>query len=220
MQQKGFKKIISDLQSVPGFWFVLLWSVVEICLIWFYQNTVTTRESAEQVLGQELSPVQIDLYLSVIREISYTFYLALPLILLVRIFLISLLLHLFLILNRIRMSIKQIFHINCVAFLAVVLKDVAKHLSVFLSQDNQTQEVLKTPFSLAFLLQSTEYTYLHRLLNEINLFEVFWMVIVIVLLRQWRTLTLKQTLVPVLGTRWLAVVFLWGAGVFYEIYFL
>lgn len=222
MIQFSCRTFILKLKYVHWTGFLLLWGLLSMVMVWFYQEHFTTRHAVEELLGEQFSPVYIDLYLARIRDMTYGALLILPLIILVRITLMALLVHLLFLLRQHMISFKKVFQGLTPAFGILLLKDLSKLIPLCVKDAGPgiTQEVLNIPLSLSSIFSFSSYPVLSRLLNAVNLFEVLWVIAVGAILSVWNGMDMKRSLWPLIIARWCSIVLLWGMGVFYEIYML
>ncbi|WP_400167465.1 hypothetical protein [Fidelibacter multiformis] len=217
-----YRPFFQRIKSVPWTGFLILWSVLSMATVWFYQDQFTTRQTVEQLLGAQFSPVYIDLIYARIQDITYWTLLCIPCFILIRMTLMALLIHLFFILTQVWIPFKRVFHAIVPAFGFLILRDVSKFipLSGMDTLDDKAGEVLKVPLALSAVVSVDSYPTLNKLLNAFNCFEGVWLLWVVLTLAVWTGLNMRKILFPLLTARILGIVLMWGLGVFYEIYML
>ncbi|MDD3807696.1 MAG: hypothetical protein PHE86_06670 [Candidatus Marinimicrobia bacterium] len=215
-----YRNALKNLQTVHWSVFWGLWSLLSMITLWFYQDHFTTRETVEQFLGDQFSPVYIDLIFARIQDMTYISILLIPLLILCRTLFMALILHLFFLLWQLEIPFKKVFYVIMTVFGMMVLKDISKIFPLFLenSSSNITNNILIVPLSLSSAFSFSFHPMLNRLLNAINIFEGMWMILVAFIITIWTGIKVKKIIGPLILARWLSIVLLWGLGIFYEIF--
>jgi len=218
----AYRPFFQRIKSVPWSGFFILWSVLSMATVWFYQDHFTTRQTVEELLGEQFSPVYIDLIFARIQDITYWTLLCIPFFILVRMTLMALLIHLFFMLTQVWISFKGVFHAIVPAFGFLILRDVSKFIlmSGMDVPGDKAGEILRVPLALSAVVSVDAYPVLNKLLNAFNCFEGLWLVWVLLTLAAWTGFKIKKIFFPLLTARILGIVLMWGIGVFYEIYML
>lgn len=216
------KKNKEYLKSSHWFWFIILWSFLQIFLIWYYQTYILSYDSLQKTLGNQLSPVQTDLYFAILQEVTYKVYFLLPVMILIRVLIMALIIHLFLLLTNHYTSLKTIIWVTSLVFGVFIIRDIVQ-IAVVSGIDNSDPDLLNNihiPLSLMSLPGLNVNPVLIRLFNQINLFEIFWFGFALLFLWKLTHYSLDKLWLPVLSARIFIIICLWGLGVFYEIYVL
>ncbi len=218
----AYQSFFKRMKSVPWSGFLILWSVLSMAFVWIYQDHFTTRQTVEQLLGEQFSPVYIDLIFARVRDITYWTLLFIPFFILIRITLMALLVHLFFMIMQIWIPFKKVFHAMLPAFGILILRDFSKLIPLFnpFTAGDMPPEVLTVPLSLGSIVSINRYPMLNKLLNAFNCFEGLWLIWVVLTLTAWTGLKIRKIVFPLLTARLLGVILMWGLGVFYEIYML
>jgi len=222
MNASIMKRLFESLKSCHWGWFILLWSFIQIFLIWFNQTYNMSYENLEQTLGNQFSPVQIDLYLAILQEVTFKVYFLLPALIFFRISVMTLIVHLFLLLSNRYISFNTLLWVSSLIFSVFIIRDIVQMTAVSGngSADQNFAQGFYMPLSLLSVLRFNVNPVFHRLLNQMNLFEILWIGLTIFVLSKVSQYSPGKLLIPFFSARVFSIICLWGLGVFYEIYVL
>lgn len=161
----------------------LILNIVSLVIIYVNNNFIFTREVFHQLYSKQMEAYRIDEYFDVVNNFSLWGYLIIPLVLLLKITLFTLLLQLPLTLKFIELKFKVVFRIVTIANIPLIISELAKTFwLVFTPYNEFTNEFLSlVPLSITNLIDITQYsTAITGFLNSINLFEFVWIFLVFI----------------------------------------
>jgi len=160
------------------FLFVLLSNLI-ITLI--NDRFIMTKDVYYLLLSDKIESNRVDDYFELTKRFSLYSYLALPIIIWLKITFVALVLQTPLMLKGIEVSFKETFKISAFANIPYVLLAVIKtSILLFTPRSNYTNDLLNMiPGSLTNFISKESYSNLaYSFLNNINLYEILWVLIV------------------------------------------
>ncbi len=216
------KKFAENLKRCHWGWFIILWSFLQIFMIWYHQTFILTYDSLEETLGNRFSPVQIDLYFTILQDVTYKIYFLLPVMILMRAVIMALIIHLFLLLRNQYTSLKTLIWVTSLNFGIFVVRDIVQIVMASRADMTASNGVdrIYMPLSLMSVPGLNVNQGFIRLFNQINLFEIIWFCFSIFFISALTQKNPGKICFPILSARVFVIICLWGLGVFYEIYML
>lgn len=163
-------------------WHIFLSLTILYLLIYFtLQNLIMTRQVYYSLLGSRMETYRIDDYINFVKKISIWGYLSQPLLLWLKIAVVSFLIQLPLMIRYTDIPFKSIFRVITLANLAAAASATTKIFYLFvLPVESINQRTLDfTPLSVTNFLDKTKYSAASwGFLSSLNLFEVLWILIV------------------------------------------
>lgn len=142
---------------------------------------IMTRETYQILLSDRLESYRIDDYYEMLKRFSIYSYLAIPLIIWLKITFIALLIQTPIMLKNIEVSFKEMFKISAIANIPYIVLGIARIVILFLTpKGNYTNELLSfTPGSITNLLVKENYNEIaYSFLSNINIYEVLWILLI------------------------------------------
>lgn len=155
--------------------------ILNLILAWFQQEYVMTREVYHNLLSDQLEILRINQQIELMERLNVWGYFLLPLLMLLKYSLLSLLLQLPLMFNFIEIPFKKIFRVVILASASSIALTATHLVWLFSLSVNQINETaLKvTPLSLSNLIDISRYPDSSiSLLNMFNIFEIGWLILI------------------------------------------
>jgi hypothetical protein len=159
-------------------WQIFIFLIIIHLLIAFWANHIVfTRELYYALLSDQMELKRIDDFAEILERYSFLSTLLIPFLLFIEYLINTLLLQLPLLLNYIEIKFRQLFRIVMLSSVALLAGRIFHFACIYFSPlDKASREILTIkPFSLASLIQASAYPRsLLYVLNECNLFQLFW----------------------------------------------
>ena len=142
---------------------------------------IMTRETYQILLSDKMESYRIDDYYEMLKRFSIYSYLAIPLIIWIKITFIALLLQTLIMLKNIEVSFKEMFKIAAIANIPFIVLGIARITILFLTPKlNYTNELFSsTPGSITNLLRRENYNEAaYSFLSNINIYEALWILLI------------------------------------------
>ncbi len=142
---------------------------------------IMTKEVYGLLLSDKIESNRIDDYYEMLKRFSLYTYLALPLLIWIKITFIALLLQTPLMLKSIEVSFKETFRIAAFANLSYILLGFIKLIILFVTpRSNYTNDLINsTPGSITNLISKESYSPVaYNFLSNINIYEILWILII------------------------------------------
>ena len=164
-------------------WHLFFLILLGICInTWIIQNHVMTREVYHNILSERMEAYRIDDYFNFVRRLSIWSYIIAPLILWIRLTLVTLLLQFPLVFRFIDLSFKRIFRIVSFAQISFLVAGFLKTFWIMRLQPYQitVEDLSTTPLALTNILEPSSISKAsHIILSNFNIFEIIWCLIVV-----------------------------------------
>jgi hypothetical protein len=178
------KQFASDIILLPANvknWrlFVILLTL-NLIISWIFQEYVMTKEVYHSILSERLEDYRIDQQIELVNRFEILGYFLLPIALWLKFSFVALLLQLPLMLKFIEIPFSKIYRAVMVASVSSVLMSAVRLGQLILTPVSQINEsVLKiTPLSLGSIIDAARYPdSAITILSAFNLFEAFWLVL-------------------------------------------
>ncbi|HOT98643.1 MAG TPA: hypothetical protein PLN61_06300 [bacterium] len=207
------------LEAIKGWHLFLLLIACEALLTWVYQEQILTREVYHALLKEQLEVQRIDALFDLLERMNLWGYVAIPLVIGIRILFVGFLLQLPLVLRFIDIPFRRLFRIVAVASLPLILLEGIRLL--FLAGIPAAQvtraDLNWIPLSLGSLLDlATASAATQGFFSHLNLFELGFLALLLIgLMRTNRLKRLDAALVVLL--MWTVVIlFQWGVTAYLE----
>lgn len=171
----------SELYKFKTWQVFLLLMALNLLMYFTLQNFIMTRQVYYSLLGDRMETYRIDDYISLMEKISLWSYIAIPLLLWLKIIIVSFLIQLPLMIKYIDVPFKSIFRAVTFAGLAATAGSIFKiGYLFFLPADKISQSTLEyNPLSITNFLEKTKFSNAAwGFLSSINAIEVLWIFIV------------------------------------------
>jgi hypothetical protein len=156
-------------------------TLIYIILSIMLSKLILSRDLYANIFGADLDDNKIDIYYNIFQKINFISVFLLPIILLIKYTLSTLLLKLPLLLKDIVIPFKEVYRIMLIASFCLILSNVANFIWITSSHTYElTKEtIFLIPFSLTSLINTSSYSVsMLKFLNKINIFEILWIVVV------------------------------------------
>jgi hypothetical protein len=186
-----------------GLWLIIALMIVTIGTGWFINERIITRDVFHQLLDARLDTSRVDSQFDLIRQIQVWGYLAMPLILLIRLTAVALTVQLFLLLAR-EVSFRKVFLATAWAQVAMCAAGIERafYLALLPSSDISQATLWVMPGSLASLLLYPEDIQrpLYAMLSLVSVFELLWCAILFIVLRRVARVSTLAAVSATVGT--------------------
>jgi hypothetical protein len=180
--EKLFEKTTIENLTLAGThlpnWQIFMFLTIIHSLIAFWANhTVFTRELYYALLSDQMELKRIDSFVEILERYSFLTTLLIPFVLFIKYLITTLLLQLPLLLNYIEIKFQILFRIVMFSSIALMTGRIVHIVWIYFSPLEKASRELLTikPFSLAALIQASAYPRSSLyVLNECNLFQLFW----------------------------------------------
>lgn len=142
---------------------------------------IMTREVYQILLSDKMESYRIDDYYEMLKRFSIYSYLAIPLIIWIKITFIALLLQTPIMLKNIEVSFKKMFKIAAIANIPFIVLGISRNAILILTpKGNYTNELFSfTPGSITNFLKKENYGEVaYSFLSNINIYEVLWILLI------------------------------------------
>lgn len=159
------------------FFITLLYLVITL----INDRFIMTREIYGLMLADQIESNRIDDYYEMLKRFSVYTYLALPIIIWLKITFIALLLQTPMMLKGIEVSFKETFRISVLANISYILLGLVKLVILFLTPTSDYTSALLNaiPGSITNFISRESYSPIaYSFLSSINIYEVLWIAIV------------------------------------------
>ena len=199
-------------------WLLAAFILATAALNWYTNTYVLTRELYHQLLGAQMELARIDANFDFVQRFALWGYLMVPLTVVARIVIVSLVIQLFLVLFTLEYPFASVMRAVTVAYPATLFTSVLN--TVFLATrdaDSVSLATLKVvPGSLSsFLLPDADATgAIYGLLSQISLPELAWCALAIAVLLSARPMDRWPVVASVCGTWILLTLLGWGLATY------
>jgi hypothetical protein len=165
----------------PNWQMFVYLAIVNFLVAFMAYEFIFTEEFYRAVYEDQMELARIDKYVDVIHRYSFWSMLAIPVLLLIKFTLITSLLQIPLLVRFIEISFKYLFRWVMLASLPVTVGQAMQYLIIYLKPlEVITPADFRTNFfSISALMNFLDHpNYTIFLLNQFNIFEIFWMVII------------------------------------------
>lgn len=211
--KRFFKEIIEDKEITNWHIFTLL-ITIDITLLFIMNNYILTREAYGAIYREHLEITTIDNIYVMAKKLSIWGYVFLPLLILLRVTIVSLIIQLFFMLRLKEISFKKLFRIILIGYGILVLSSIIQLISLWITplEDFSSESLALVPLSITNLLSTENISEVYRgLLNQINVFEILWIFIIALGLRIISGMKTNYASIVAVSV-WL-MIFLFKAGV-------
>jgi len=168
---------------------------------------IMTRSVYQLLLSDKIESNRIDDYYEMLKRFSIYTYLALPLLIWLKITFIALLLQTPLMLKNIEISFKESFRIAAFAYIPYIILGLVKLIILFLTpQSNYTNELFSfTPGAITNLLKRENYNEAaYSFLSNVNIYEALWILLIYLGLKRLKKIEGLDALILAAGV-WLGL---------------
>lgn len=144
---------------------------------WFSGSYIMTRSVYHQLFSEQMESYRIDDYFDTISGFSIWSYLAMPLLIWLKIAVVSFLIQLPLMIKFVEIKFNELFRIAAIAQIPIFLSAFIKLVWLFLTpQTEYTNELFAlVPLSITGLINTTNFSpAVNGFLTNINLFDFAW----------------------------------------------
>lgn len=144
---------------------------------WFSGNYIMTRSVYHQLFSEQMESYRIDDYFDAVSGFSIWTYLATPLLVWLKIAIVSFLIQLPLMMKFIELKFSELFRIVAIAQIPIFLSAFIKLIWLFVTpQTEYTNELFAlVPLSITNLINTTNFSpAVNGFLTNINLFDFIW----------------------------------------------
>lgn len=167
-----------NLKNWHLFIFIICMYLINILVM---NKFIMTREVYQILLSDKMESYRIDDYYEMLKRFSIYSYLAIPLIIWLKITFIALLLQTPIMLKNIEVSFKEMFKIAAIANIPYIVLGIARNAILILTpKGNYTNELLSfTPGSITNLLKRENYNEAaYSFLSNVNIYEALWILLI------------------------------------------
>ena len=195
-------------------------TAVSLLISFAFQKLIMTKDVFYNLYGSQMEEYRIDDFIKMIQKFQVWGYIAMPLIIWLRIAIVSFLIQLpFLIMFK-EISFQRIFRIVTIAYFVFMSADIIRFFYLYLQpSDKITLDLLNfMPLALTNFLDKNGYSDLSfSFLSKINIFEFIWGVVIYFKLKETKILENIDYVLIVFGV-WIATIALtygtfWFIGV-------
>lgn len=189
-------------------WHIFLYiTLIYLTMTLINDKFIMTRSVYQLLLSDKIESNRIDDYYEMLKRFSVYTYLALPLLIWIKITFIALLLQTPLMLKNIEVSFKESFRIAAFAYIPYIVLGFVKLIILFLTpQSNYTSELFSfTPGAITNLLKRENYNEAaYSFLSNINIYEALWIFLIFLGLKRLKKIEGLDALILAAGV-WLGL---------------
>jgi hypothetical protein len=167
---------LEDLYA-PNWQIFAFLSVLNFLITFWAHRLIFTKEIYYSLLSDQMEIVRIDEFVEVLERFSFLSMLLIPVVLLLKYIINTLILQLPLLLRNIEIPFKKMFRIVMLASIMLTLGQLLQYIWIYLTPlENITRELLTiNPLSIAAVIGIENYPQSSvHILNQFNLFEILW----------------------------------------------
>lgn len=175
-----------------------LLALISLVIALINDKFIMTRDVYSIMLSNKMESDRIDDYYEMIKRFSIYTYLAIPLILWLKVTFIALLLQTPLMLKNIEVSFKESFRISLSAAVPLILLNIIKTIILLLTgKNNYTSESLSSiPGAVTNLLSKEAYSPVaYSFLSNINIYELLWILFATIGIYKLKKLSLQDSFI-------------------------
>jgi len=199
-------------------WHLFLFvTLVSLILALLNDKFVMTKDVYNIMLSDKMESNRIDDYYEMIKRFSIYTYLAIPLILWLKITFIALLLQTPLMLKGIEVTFKETFKISVYANIPLLLMAIIKFLIMFFTpRIDYTNDLLTfIPGSITNFISKESYSPVaYSFLSNVSIYELLWILIVIIGIYKLKKISVQDSFILTFSI-WLGLTMLQVGLVFY-----
>lgn len=180
IDQKKSSEININNELFPNWLIFLIIATVNFLVSLLANEYIFTRELYYSLFSDQMELIRIDKYVDLIKRFSFWSMLTIPLFLLLKYVLTTLLVQLPLLIKYTEISFKYLFRWVMLSSIALLAEQIIHFIKIYLTPETDiSQTIFKLkPFSLAVLINSVDYpASTLTVLNQCSLFEIFWVLI-------------------------------------------
>jgi len=215
------KKNMDDLTFedlyAPNWQIFAFLSVLNFLITFWAHKLIFTKEIYYSLLSDQMEIVRIDEFVEVLERFSFLSMLLIPLVLLLKYIINTLILQLPLLLRNIEIPFKKMFRIVMLGSIMLTLGQLIQYIWIYLTPvENITRELLTiNPLSLAAVIGTENFSSSSvYVFNQFNLFEILWCLCIYIGLLSTNSIK-KPDAAMLIFTVWTIVLFLQYALYFF-----
>ncbi len=183
-----YQDVLEDKDKIKTFYLFCFICLITLLNNWILQNFIMTKEFYINNLSERMEIYRIDEYYHWIKKFSFWNYIIIPVFILLRITVVTLIIQLPFILQLKDIPFSKIFRIVTFALISLILLNVVHTMNLLNTPVSEIDQQLLAdmPFSLASFvdIQNVSRPF-YSLLNSFNIFELLWCVSVFAGLYQY-----------------------------------
>ena len=177
----AISKIEENNDVINNWQLYVIITIISLVISYATQKFIMTQELYYYLFSGQMEEYRIDDFVNLVREYQIWGYLAIPLLVWLRITIVAFLIQLPFMLKFVEIPFKYFFRIIAIAYFVLLSADIIRFFVLYYQPFDQiTINALNSiPFSLTAFIDKESYSQLIMAsLNHINLFEFIWCIIV------------------------------------------